>query len=182
MDDKKDLLQIKYYLENIYNNIDIENSIKLFQGIIWNESKDFSEYLLELAYDLDFYNSDALDGKICGLADRNGFYSYNTIKDMIYDTLRILNMEVLLKEQEDKILDKNLKNWYIAHKILPKRITIENQNLYLITDYNGVDDANYRIFLNPTNNTFGLDFLDKNDNSIIIEENIANLNEILENL
>ena len=39
MNDKKDLLQVKSYLENIYNNIDIENNIKLFQSIIWDESK-----------------------------------------------------------------------------------------------------------------------------------------------
>ncbi len=94
MNDKKDLLQVKSYLENIYNNIDIENNIKLFQTIIWDESKDFFEYLLELAYDLDLYDPNALDEKVCGLADRNGFYSYNTIKDMVANILRILNEEV----------------------------------------------------------------------------------------
>lgn len=85
---------IKLYLENIYNNIDVEKNIKLFQNVVWDESKDFPEYLLELAYDLDFYDPYALDENVCGLADRNGFYSYNTIKKMVANILRILNEEV----------------------------------------------------------------------------------------
>lgn len=90
MNNKEDFLLIKLYLENIYNNIDVEKNIKLFQNVVWDESKDFSEYLLELAYDLDFYDPNALDEKVCGLADRNGFYSYNTIKKMVFEVLKIM--------------------------------------------------------------------------------------------
>lgn len=92
------------------------------------------------------------------------------------------NIENFIKEQEVKILDKNLKNWYIVHKILPKQITIENQNLYLITDHNGIDDSNYRIFLNPLTKTFGLEFIDYNNNSIIILDGIIDLNDVLNNM
>lgn len=93
MNNKEDFLLIKLYLENIYNNIDVEKNIKLFQNVVWDESKDFPEYLLELAYDLDFYDPYALDENVCGLADRNGFYSYNTIKKMVFEVLKIMKKE-----------------------------------------------------------------------------------------
>ncbi len=92
------------------------------------------------------------------------------------------NIENFIKKQENGILDKSLKDWYIAHKILPKLIIIDNQEFYLITNHNGVNDANYRIFFDPLKTTFGLEFLDEIGNSIIIENGITDLNEALNNM
>lgn len=94
----------------------------------------------------------------------------------------MISNECYIKKQEDKILDKNLKNWYLCHKIVPQEKLVNGRKVYLITDHNGVDDSNYRIFLNPANNTFGLEFLDNIGNSIVIEENIKSLNEALNNM
>ncbi|MGN0929299.1 MAG: hypothetical protein ACI4N3_01525 [Alphaproteobacteria bacterium] len=92
------------------------------------------------------------------------------------------NIEEFIKEQEEKLPESHLKDWYFSHKIPLKMCNINGKNIYLLTDFTGINDSNYRIFINPESLKFGLEFLDNLNRSFIIEEDVIDLKDLLDNI
>ena len=92
------------------------------------------------------------------------------------------NIEKYIKEQEKSLSESYLKDWYFSHKIPLRKCNINGKNIYLLTDFTGINDSNYRIFINPETLKFGLEFLDKLNRSVIIEEDVVNLKDLLYNI
>ena len=105
MNDKKDLLQVKSYLENIYNNIDIEKNIKLFQNVVWDESKDFPEFYKEYI-------------TIAG-TDNNGKANINN-NSLISDSNKLEKLEKLAIKYENNEEFKKFEN-AVAYNVYYER-------------------------------------------------------------
>ena len=105
MNNKEDFLLIKLYLENIYNNIDVEKNIKLFQNVVWDESKDFPEFYKEYI-------------TIAG-TDNNGKANINN-NSLISDSNKLEKLEKLAIKYENNEEFKKFEN-AVAYNIYYER-------------------------------------------------------------
>ena len=105
MNNKEDFLLIKLYLENIYNNIDVEKNIKLFQNVVWDESKDFPEFYKEYI-------------TIAG-TDNNGKANINN-NSLISDSNKLEKLEKLAIKYENNEEFKKFEN-AVAYNVYYER-------------------------------------------------------------
>lgn len=123
MDDKKILLQLKPYLENIYNSIEINNSIMAVQNIISNKDGSFSNFWWNLFEALDFYNDE-----IC--------YNHNEIINLVKKALdRIYMIDFSRFYNDTYFIYALFKENYLTIDDIKKitdKLTLDDDNKYLI--------------------------------------------------
>jgi hypothetical protein len=91
-------------------------------------------------------------------------------------------LKIIQKQEEHLNIANHLNDWYKSHKISPKKIKIDNNEYYLLTDYNGNNDSNYRIIFDPLTSCFGLEMLDDENTSEIILDMQHSLSDVIENM
>lgn len=104
---KKYIEQILHALEEIKGSKDIENNISLIQNIIWDDNIELPDYFYDLAYDLDFYDSNKNE------QIKGNFYDESKLDDIASSYINKIkknySLDLITKAIPDTLLQRGIK-------------------------------------------------------------------------
>lgn len=163
---KKYIEQILHALEEIKESKDIEKNISLIQNIIWDDNIELPDYFYDLAYDLDFYDSNKNE-QIKGT-----FYDESKLDDIASSYINKIKknhpLDLIIKAIPDTLLQRGIKTQdgkgiaFYAQDLIEISKYLQSANIAVLGGDAMILDDNKNLDYSPTYENWYLD-QDKND-------------------